>query len=92
MPRTNDMPKSRYELLDGNMQTMLAKLGELSTAVAVLTDRVQIMGAGFDKMAAHVEAQNGRVRKLEQRFAGIAAIGAFIGVAGKVLFDVFTKH
>lgn len=90
------MPESRCKQLDQSIQTVLAKVGEQSTAIAVLAEHVKSIDTSMAAYSAHVKEQNGRVRKLEVWrgiVVGACLIGGgVIGVFGKALFEHLTKH
>ena len=90
------MPESRCKQLDQSIQAVLAKVGETSTAVAVLTEHMRNIDASMAAYAQAEKERNGRVRRLEiwrGWMAGAMAVGgAVLGVFGKALFDHITKH
>jgi len=85
------MPVSRYERLDEKLDKVLASLSESREDLARLGEHTRGVDGSITSLAEHVAKQNGRIRKLENWKAGVVAVGAFVGVIAKVLFDLFTK-
>jgi len=90
------MPESRYKQLDGSIQTVLAKVGEQTTSLAVLAEHVKNIDASMAAYAQAEKERNGRVRKLEI-WRGLV-VGAYtvgigvVAVLAKALFEHLTKH
>lgn len=90
------MPQSRYTQLDGSIKEVLAKVGEQSTALAVLTEHVRSIDVSMATYAQAEKERNGRVRKLEVWRGWI--VGAYtvgtgvVAVLAKALFEHLTTH
>lgn len=90
------MPISRYTQLDKSIQDVLAKVGETSTALAVLTEHVRNIDTSMATYAQAEKERNGRVRKLEVWrgwIVGAYTVGtAVVAVLAKALFEHLTTH
>ena len=96
MRKTRDMPQSNYDQLNTKLDSILARIGELSTSMAVNDEAHRNITAKLADMVEQGKVRNGRIGKLETWRTLIIGGGiillSVLGVFGKVVLEHLAKQ